>query len=329
MPFSALRAVDEHGHVRTRPVELEPDDLTAGDVLVRVTHSSLNYKDALAVTGRGRILRRLPLVPGIDLAGIVESSGDPRFAPGTAVLANGMGLGETHDGGYAARTRVPGAWLVPMPDGLDAFTAMALGTAGFTAALALWLLEEKGQTPAMGPVVITGATGGVGSVAVRLLSSRGYEVIAVSGRPEHHAWLRALGAAHVETPESLGTGTKPLDRARFGGAIDNVGGDLLASLLPHIVEWGSAVAVGLAGDASLSTTVYPFILRGVSLLGASSANCPMPLRAEIWRRLGAQWKVDASDLVTETIGLEEIPSRAADLLERRLHGRVVVRIGER
>src|SRR5690606_32083447 len=191
----------------------------------------------------------------IDLAGIVEESTDPRFPRGAVVLANGMGLGERHDGGYAERARLPGDWIVPMPDGLDPAAAMALGTAGFTAALALDLLEEKGQTPALGPIVITGATGGVGSAAVRLLSKRGYEVIAVSGRPEHADWLRRLGAARVETPESLGTGSKPLDRARFGGAIDNVGGTLLAALLPHIVEWGSIVSIGLAGDAKLSTTV--------------------------------------------------------------------------
>ncbi|HEY8432172.1 MAG TPA: YhdH/YhfP family quinone oxidoreductase [Sandaracinaceae bacterium] len=328
MSFRALRTFDEGGHVHTRVVELGLDDLSPGDVVIRVTHSSLNYKDALAVTGRGKILRRFPLVPGIDLAGIVEESTDPRFPRGAVVLANGMGLGERHDGGYAERARLPGDWIVPMPDGLDPAAAMALGTAGFTAALALDLLEEKGQTPALGPIVITGATGGVGSAAVRLLSKRGYEVIAVSGRPEHADWLRRLGAARVETPESLGTGSKPLDRARFGGAIDNVGGTLLASLLPHIVEWGSIVSIGLAGDASLSTTVYPFILRGVSLLGASSANCPMPRRIRLWQRLGAEWKFDTADLVSETIALEDVPSRAVDLLERRLHGRVVVRLGE-
>lgn len=328
MTFRALRAFDQDGRVHTRAVELALGDLTPGDIVIRVTHSSLNYKDALAVIGRGRILRRLPLVPGIDLAGIVVESTDPRFPPGAAVLANGMGLGESHDGGYAERARLPGDWIVPMPAGLDPAGAMALGTAGFTAALALDLLEEKGQTPALGPIVITGATGGVGSVAVRLLSARGYEVIAVSGRPEHAGWLRRLGAAHVETPESLATGSKPLDRARFGGAIDNVGGPLLASLLPHIAEWGSVVSIGLAGDAKLSTTVYPFILRGVSLLGASSANCPMPRRIKLWKRLGEDWKIDTGDLVSQTIALEDVPSCAADLLDRRLHGRVVVRVGE-
>lgn len=326
MPFRALRVFDAGGRVEARLADLSLDDLSPGEVVVRVTHSSLNYKDALAVTGRGRILRKLPLNAGIDLAGVVERSTDARFAHGAPVLANGMGLGETHDGGLAERARVPAGWLVPMPDGLSAYDAMALGTAGFTAALALFRLEQNGQAPSLGPIVVTGATGGVGCIAVQLLASRGYEVLAVSGRPEHAAWLRSLGATSVVTREALELGSKPLDRMRFGGVVDNVGGTLLAQLLPHVVEWGNVVSVGLADAANFEATVYPFILRGVSLLGASSANCPMPLRIALWSRLGADLRIQVDDIVTEVVGLDDVVSRARALLDRKLHGRVVVAI---
>ena len=263
---------------------MEIDELSAGDVVVRVAYSSLNYKDARAVTGRGRpIMRRTPLNAGIDLAGVVESSTDSRFTPGMPVIANGMGLGEAHDGGFAEYARVPADWLMPLPGALTLRGAMAFGTAGYTAALCVHRMEVNGQRPEMGPVVVTGATGGVGSIAVRLLAARGYQTIAVSGRPEHHGWLRELGASDVRTVEQLELGDKPLERTRFGGAIDNVGGTLLAQLLPHVVEWGNVASVGLAGGAEFATSVYPFILRGVSLLGASSANSPMSLRREIWR----------------------------------------------
>ena len=325
MPFRAFRVFSQEPPADARVVTMAADELSPGEVVVKVAHSSLNYKDALAVTGRGRILRRLPLIPGIDLAGIVESSSDATFTPGLAVIANGMGLGELHDGGFAEYTRVPAAWLIPLPDGLTLRSAMALGTAGYTAALSLHRMEVNGQQPSLGPVVVTGATGGVGSIAVRLLSSRGYDVVAVSGRPEHHDWLRSLGAATVSTPEGLQLSGKPLDKARYGGVIDNVGGTLLAGLLPHVVEWGNAVSVGLAGGAGLQTTVLPLILRGVSLLGASSANSPMPLRREIWRRLGDDLRVaDFEEFVTNEIGLDELAGAAADLLDRRASGRTLV-----
>ncbi len=326
MVFRALRTFEIQGRLETRLTDVSLDDLSPGEVVVRVTYSSLNYKDALAVTGRGRILRRLPLNPGIDLAGVVEASTDARFARGAPVLAHGMGLGETHDGGFAACARVPVEWLLPMPDGLSDFHAMALGTAGFTAALSLFRLELNGQTPAHGAMVVTGATGGVGSIAVRLLAARGYDVTAVSGRPEHARWLTSLGASRVVTPEALALGSKPLERVRFGGVIDNVGGRLLGQLLPHVAEWGNVVSVGLAGGATFEATVYPFILRGVNLLGASSANCPMPLRADLWRRLGSDLRVRIDDLVTEVVGLDDVVARATALLDRRLHGRVVVKL---
>ena len=229
---------------------MEIDELSPGDVVVRVAYSSLNYKDARAVTGRGRpIMRRTPLNAGIDLAGVVESSTDSRFTPGMPVIANGMGLGEAHDGGFAEYARVPADWLMPLPGALTLRGAMAFGTAGYTAALCVHRMEVNGQRPAMGPIVVTGATGGVGSIGVRLLAARGYQVIAVSGRPEHHGWLRELGATDVRTVEELELGDKPLEKTRFGGAIDNVGGTLLAQLLPHVVEWGNVASVGLAGGA--------------------------------------------------------------------------------
>jgi NADPH2:quinone reductase len=327
MPFRACRVFTQEPPADARVVTMAIDDLSPGDVVVRVAHSSLNYKDALAVTGRGRILRRLPLNAGIDLAGTVESSADPAFSPGMPVIANGMGLGELQDGGFAEYARLPGAWLMPLPAGLTLHSAMALGTAGYTAALSLHRMEVNAQQPSLGPIVVTGASGGVGSIAVRLLVSRGYDVVAVSGRPEHHEWLRSLGATNVMTPEQLQLSGKPLDKTRYGGAIDNVGGTLLAGLLPHVVEWGNVVAVGLAGGAEVATTVLPFILRGVSLLGASSANSPMPLRREIWGRLGGDLRIDDIDqFVTKEIGLGEILASAADLIDRRLIGRTVVTV---
>lgn len=310
----------------SRVVSLDLDELAPGEVVIRVSFSSLNYKDARAVTGTGRpIMRRFPLNAGIDLAGVVESSTDPRFKAGDPVIANGMGLGESHDGGFAQYARLPADWVMPLPPGLTLRGAMALGTAGYTAALCVHRMEINGQQPAMGPIVVTGATGGVGSIAVRLLALRGYQTIALSGRPQHHAWLRDLGATDATTIEQLELDDKPLGRTRFGGAIDNVGGPLLAQLLPHIVEWGSVASVGLAGGAEYSTTVYPFILRGVSLLGASSANSPMPLRRTIWQRLGGDLRADDIDrLVTREIGLDEIVLTAAALLSRQLVGRALV-----
>jgi acrylyl-CoA reductase (NADPH) len=327
MRFRAVRVADDGDGPKGRLTTMALDELSPGDVVVRVAHSSLNYKDALAVTGRGRIMRRLPLNAGIDLSGIVESSTDAAMPPGTEVIANGMGLGEQHDGGFAEYARVPAEWLITLPPGLTLRSAMALGTAGYTAALALNRMEVNGQQPAMGPIAVTGASGGVGSIAVRLLAARGYRVVAVSGRPEHHRWLRELGAHDVATVDDLRLSGKPLDKARYGGAIDNVGGELLSRLLPHIIEWGNVVSVGLAGGAEVHATVHPFILRGVSLLGASSANSPMPLRREIWRRLGDDLRVaDVERLVTRDVPLDRIPAAATDLLERRLLGRTLVTV---
>jgi NADPH2:quinone reductase len=325
MPLLACRVHRENDGVSARVLEMSEEALTPGDVLIRAEWSGVNFKDALGVTGRARIYKRFPLNAGIDVSGRVVSTTDKRFAPGDAVLVNGMGLGESHDGGFAQLVRVPGDWVVPIPDGLDVRQAMALGTAGFTAALAVHRMEANGQTPDKGPIVVTGPTGGVGSAAVSILARRGYEVLAVSGRPEHAEYLRDLGAHDVATPEGLDLGTRPLEGARFGGVIDNVGGSLLAALVRHVGPWGNVAAIGNAGGAEFQATVFPFILRGVSLLGASSANCPMSLRSAIWRELGGGMKPPALDrIVSRTVPLADVVAACRTLIDRRALGRILV-----
>jgi acrylyl-CoA reductase (NADPH) len=325
MPFLACRVFREASGVGARMVQATVDELTPGDVVIDAEWSGINYKDALGVTGRAPIYKRFPLNAGIDVAGRVESSADARFARGDQVLVNGMGLGETNDGGFAQTVRVPAAWVVPLPAGLDLREAMILGTAGFTAALALHRMETNGQAPGVGPIVVTGATGGVGSAAVSMLAQRGYRVIAVSGRPEHHAYLREIGAHEVTTPEGLQLGARPLEAARFGGAIDNAGGAILAGLLRHVVPWGNVAAIGNAAGPSFDGSVFPFILRGVNLLGASSSNCPMDLRAGIWNRLGADLKPACLErIATRTVPLGEVIDACGTLMSRTALGRVLV-----
>lgn len=324
----ALRVFADGDGVAPRLVEMGTEELSPGGVVVRVLWSGLNYKDALAVTGRGRILKRLPLNAGIDAAGVVEASDDSRFHVGDRVLCNGMGLGESHDGGFAERLRVPADWLVPLPAGLELSESMALGTAGFTAALAIARMELLGQRPDMGAIVVTGATGGVGSVAISILTARGYETLAVSGRPEHHGYLRGLGATAVKTPAELELGSRPLEQARFGGAIDNVGGELLAGIVRHVRPWGQVASIGMAGSPDLATSVFPLILRGVSLLGVSSTNCPMPLRHEAWRRLGGDLRPPGlGAIVSRVLPLDGVVEAAHDLVDRRSLGRVLVDCG--
>ncbi|HSK11024.1 MAG TPA: YhdH/YhfP family quinone oxidoreductase [Vicinamibacterales bacterium] len=321
----ACRVFQEDQAIVPRLVEMPIDELSAGEVVIRAEWSGINFKDALAVTGRGRILKRFPLNTGIDVAGRVESSSDPRYRAGDRVLVNGMGLGESHDGGFAEVVRVPADWVVPLPPGLDAREAMVLGTAGFTAALALHRMEVNGQAPDKGPIVVTGATGGVGSAAVAMLSRRGYRVVAASGRPQHAGYLRDLGAHEVVTPEDLSLGTRPLETARFGGAIDNVGGPLLAGLLPHVASWGNVAAIGNAAGPEFRATVYPFILRGVSLIGASSGNCPMALRAEIWNRLSDDLRPPALErIVSRVVPLAGVVAACGTLMDRTALGRVLV-----
>jgi acrylyl-CoA reductase (NADPH) len=326
--FRAFRIHSDGGKIAARFEELGLDDLAPGDVVIRVTHSGINYKDALAATGAGKILRRYPLVGGIDLAGVVEASTDPRYAPGTAVLVTGCGLSETHDGGYAQYARVPGDWVIPMPAGLDAFTAMALGTAGFTAALAIHRMEQNGQTPAGGPIAVTGASGGVGSIAIDMLNARGYRVVAVSGKAAAVPYLKELGASEVLLRESLDLGSRPLENARFGGAIDNLGGDTLTWLTRTVDFWGNIASIGLAAGPTLTTTVMPFILRGVALLGINSSATRREWRLAVWQRIATDLRPRHLDrIVTRTIAFEELPAAFPDYLAGGVTGRTVVRIG--
>lgn len=325
--FRAYRVPEEGGESRGGIEQLTTADLPEGDVLIRAEWSSINYKDALAVTGKGKILRTFPLTPGIDVAGKVESSSAGEFEPGQSVLVTGCGMGEVHSGGFAEYVRVPASWVVPVPECYTTREAMALGTAGFTAALALLRMESCGQTPETGDIVITGASGGVGSLAVNMLSAAGYRVIAVSGKPDAAEQLHMLGAAEVVTPDDLQLGSRPLEKARFGGVIDSVGGELLAGLLPHIRDYGNVAAIGLAGGVKVQTTVMPFILRGVSLLGISSANCPRDLRLAAWRRLGADLRPPRlEEIVTGEVGLDDLPEASQALIERRSRGRTLVRL---
>ncbi|MBV8876074.1 MAG: oxidoreductase [Gammaproteobacteria bacterium] len=326
--FEAFRIHSQDGKIVARFEELGLDELSAGDVLIRVTHSGINYKDALAATGAGKILRRYPLVGGIDLAGIVESSGDARFVPGSAVLVTGCGLSETHDGGYAQFARVPGDWVIPMPPGLDAFTAMAIGTAGFTAALAVHRMEQNGQEPAGGPIAVTGASGGVGSLAIDMLSARGYRVVAVSGKSQAIPYLQELGADEVLLRERLDLGTRPLETARFGGAIDNVGGETLTWLTRTVDFWGNIASIGLASGAELRTTVMPFILRGVALLGINSSATRREWRLAVWQRIATDLRPRHLErIATRTIDFHELPGAFPAYLAAGVTGRTVVRIG--
>jgi len=310
-------------------VDLSLEDLDPGEVTLRAEYSSVNYKDALAGTGRGRIARRLPLVGGIDVAGTVVASETERFRPGQSVLVTGCGLSEDHDGGYAEFVRAETESVIPLPSGLDAQTAMALGTAGFTAALALMRLEENGLTPGHGPIAVTGASGGVGSIAVDILAARGYEVVAVSGKASARDYLQGLGAARVVGREAVETHGRPLEKAAWGGAIDNVGGTMLAHILASVAPWGSVASIGLAGGHGLDTTVMPFILRGVSLLGITSANCPRERRERVWERLAADWRPRHLDaILQQTVTLEGLPDVFTGMLAGETRGRTLVRIAE-
>jgi acrylyl-CoA reductase (NADPH) len=299
--------------------------LCKGDVVVKVHYSGVNYKDALAATGKGAILKTFPLNGGIDFSGVVESSDDGRFKVGQQVLVNGCGLGETHDGGLAEYARVPADWLMPIPDGLSMKECMILGTAGFTAGLAIHRMLLNGQTPDKGPIVVTGASGGVGSNAVSMLSGLGFETIAVSGRREFDDYLLSLGAIRVCSAEELQLSDRPLDKGIFGGAVDNVGGKLLSKILAHTNLWGNVASIGLADTHEFDATVFPFILRGVCLLGVSSTNCPMPLRREIWNRLGQDLKPKQLDkILTEEVKLKDVSAVFEELLNRKRYGRTIV-----
>jgi acrylyl-CoA reductase (NADPH) len=300
--------------------------LSPGEIVVKTAYSSVNYKDALAGTGQGRILRSFPLVGGIDIAGHVVASDVPEFKEGDAVLATGSGLSETRDGGYAEYARLPAQWTVPLPAGLDLRESMVIGTAGFTAALALLRMVENRQAPELGPLCVTGATGGVGSLAVDIFSRAGFEVHAVSGKAGQRDYLRALGAAQVLGRDALAT-ARPMESARFGGGLDNVGGPMLASLLAQTAPYGNVASAGLAASHALQTTVMPFIIRGVSLLGVASAGTARDIRLEVWRRLAGDWKPRHLDRIgTREVGLDELPGVFAGMLRGGSLGRTLVRL---
>ena len=325
--FRAFRIHQEGGKVVARLETIGLDALGAGEVLIKVGYSTINYKDALAATGAGKILRRFPLVGGIDLAGEVVSCSDSSLQPGQKVLVTGCGLSETHDGGYAEYARVKSDWVVPIPDGLDEFQVMAIGTAGYTAALAIHRMEQNGQQPDGGEVVVTGATGGVGSLAIDMLASRGYRVVAVTGKKSSSHYLQKLGAARVLLRNEINLGSRPMEEAQFAGAIDNVGGELLTWLTRTVNFWGNIASVGLAGSHELKTTVMPFILRGVNLLGINSVYTPRPLRLQVWQRLAGDLKPRHLDrIVTRTIGIEQLPTAFDDYLKAGVVGRTVVRL---
>ncbi|MGY4516095.1 YhdH/YhfP family quinone oxidoreductase [Lysobacter sp. HA18] len=324
--FRAFRIHDDDRGYRAGVETISLDHVSPGEVVIRTAYSSVNYKDALAGTGKGKILRRAPLVGGIDVAGHVVESRDPRYREGDAVLVTGSGLSETRDGGYGEYARIEAEWAIPLPAGLDLREAMILGTAGFTAALGLYRMLENGQTPEHGPLAVTGATGGVGSLAVDIFTRAGFEVHAVSGKPEHADYLRELGATDVLPRETLAT-KRPMESARFGGGLDNVGGPMLASLLAQTAPYGNVATAGLAASHDLPTTVMPFIIRGVSLLGVASAGTARAIRERVWAHLATDWKPAHLDrILTREVDLDGLAGVFDGMLAGGSFGRTLVRL---
>lgn len=326
--FKALLIEERDGKVTSGFTTLDESRLDTGSVTIRVAYSSVNYKDALAATGAGKIIRRFPCVGGIDLSGTVIASADPRFNIGDSVIATSFDIGVAHHGGYAEIARVPGDWVVPLPAGLSLYDAMALGTAGFTAALAVVRMEENRLMPANGPVIVTGATGGVGSLAVDILAKLGYYVVALTGKESEADYLRGIGAAEVMLRGDLNlTKIRPLDKARWAGAVDNLGGDILAWIASTMAQGGTIASIGLAASMSLNTTVAPFILRGVSLLGIDSGYIREPYRSGVWQRLASDMRPPHLAMMSRKIGFDELPATFNEYIAGRAKGRVVVEIG--
>lgn len=317
---------DGQGGYQQSLCERDFDSLPAGEVLIRVRYSSLNYKDALSATGNKGVTRRYPHTPGIDVAGVVEQSAVSEFVAGDEVIVTGYDLGMNTSGGFAQYVRVPAAWLLKRPKGLSLRESMALGTAGLTAALCVEKLEQAGLTPSAGPVLVTGATGGVGSIAVALLASRGYDVVACSGKADAAEWLKSLGAREVIAREQLQEGSeKPLLKEQWGGAVDTVGGEILFNVVKSLRYGASVACCGLTAGTGFKASVLPFILRGVNLLGVDSVELPLVVKASMWDKLSLQWKLDLTPLVEE-IGLEQLPAAIARILAGQVRGRVLVRI---
>jgi acrylyl-CoA reductase (NADPH) len=326
--FKALLLIkSDDGKTQAALTSLDDAQLPPGEVLVQVSHSTLNYKDGLAITGKAPVVRTWPMVPGIDLAGTVIESSDARYRAGDAVLLNGWGVGETHWGGLAQKARVKADWLLPLPAGMTAERAMAIGTAGYTAMLCVMALQAQGVTPDRGPVLVTGANGGVGSIAIALLSRAGFTVHASTGRLDEEAHLKSLGAAEVIDRATLSAPGKPLQKERWAAAVDSVGSHTLANVCASLHYGGVAAACGLAQGMELPTTVAPFILRGVTLAGVDSVMAPYARRAEAWTRLAAELPAEVLAANTATITLEDAPAVAARLLAGQVRGRVVVDVG--
>jgi acrylyl-CoA reductase (NADPH) len=323
--FRAFRIHDDKGKAGIEQVTL--DELSPGEVVIKAAYSDINYKDALAATGKGKILRKFPLIGGVDVSGTVVSSSDPRVHEGDEVLVTGHGLSEDHDGGYAEYARVPADWVVPLPEGMTSFEAMALGTAGFTAALAVHQMEHNRQHPDRGRVIVNGATGGVGSVAIDILAGLDYDVVAITGKVNAHDYLKRLGAKEVRSRQDLEMGKRPLEKAIWGGAIDNLGGEMLAWFTRTVVPLGNIASIGLAAGHDLNTTVMPFILRGVNLLGINSSHCPRDVRLHVWERLAGDMRPrHLNEIVTETVSLDEMSPVFDGLIAGGFTGRAVVKV---
>ncbi|HET6433972.1 YhdH/YhfP family quinone oxidoreductase [Dyella sp.] len=324
--FRAFRIHSDDEGYRGGVETLSADALSPGEVLVKSAWSSVNFKDALAGTGKGKILRRYPLNGGIDVAGHVVASTDPAFREGDAVLCTGAGLSETRDGGFGEYVRLESRWTIPLPSGLSLRESMILGTAGFTAALALLQMQDNHQQPSRGPIAVTGATGGVGMLAVDMYARAGYEVHAISGKPDHFAFLASLGAAQCLDRHQLGFSGKPMDSARFGGALDNVGGAMLAGLLPLIAPYGNVAVCGNAGGVGFESTVLPFIIRGVNLLGVASAGTARDQRDRVWQHLASDWKpLHLDRIATREVSLDQLADVFPAMLAGQSFGRTVVR----
>ena len=325
--FRAFRIDQQDKKIVADFCTLSIEDLSAGDVVIKVSHSTINYKDALAATGVGRILRSYPLVGGIDLAGVVVSSDSDDFAAGQSVLVNGCGLSETVDGGYAEYARVSADSVVPIPAGITAHEAMQIGTAGYTAALAIHRMEQNGQQPENGPVVVTGSTGGVGSIAIDMLAARGYEAVAVTGKADQADYLRSIGAHSSLLRDEIDFGKRPMEKAEWAGAIDNLGGDTLTWLTRTMKYGGNIASIGLAAGFELNTTVIPFILRAVCLLGINSVDTPRDLRLDVWNRIGSDLRPQHLDIIgSNTISLDELPNAFQAYIDGTVTGRTVVTI---
>ncbi|MGQ4584193.1 acrylyl-CoA reductase family protein [Lysobacter sp. F60174L2] len=322
--FDAFRIHNDDGGYRSGIEQVSLDELAPGEVVIKTAFSSINFKDALAGTGEGKILRRFPLVGGIDVAGHVVASTDPKFREGDAVLVTGCGLSETRDGGYSEYARLEARWAIPLPAGLGLRESMILGTAGFTAALALHRMLDNRQTPELGPLAVTGATGGVGSLAVDIFSRAGFEVAAISGKADQHDYLRSIGASQVLGRDALAT-TRPMESARFGGGLDNVGGPMLSSLLAQTAPYGNVASAGLAASHDLDATVMPFIIRGVSLLGVASAGTARDIRETVWQHLASDWKPAHLDTIcTREVPLARLPEVFPTMLGGGSLGRTLV-----